>query len=525
MSTEKIKELIEIYDQFLTNKNTRKLSKWKPVELYELTNFLPENSSLNVRMYHLKNNLFCVPKCEECNMNETKFCNDCHCYRKFCGRKCAANNQNTKDNKQKAVKEKYGNEHYFHTDDYKEKAKETIKKKYGVDHPNKNEIIKEKRKQTCLEKFGETTNLKCAETKEKIKNTMIERYGVDNPSKSPELLQKIHKKMSVTYKEHLPEILEKRKQTNMKRYGRPDSAQMHLTLENVKLSYNKEWLLEQNKLYPVCYIAKKLGMGLSQLCIRFKYLNLPINPYHSISSIHQQILDYILELYDGELIINDRKLLNKKELDIILPELNLSFEVNGTYWHSEENGKDKNYHLNKTLLCAEKGIQLIHIFEYELTHKLNVVKHNISSLLGKLEPVDSNTLNFIEIKRNEAEEFFNCNNLYNFINSDYYFALVNSNKDIYMCVSIKSNDNELEVTQLQNKCGYVIENGLQIIIKNLKELFSNILLIIKEDKCWFVNDYSKFGFTYLTSTEPTFVTISNKHKVWNCGYLLFYIQL
>ncbi|MFW6130771.1 MAG: hypothetical protein ACOC56_06250, partial [Atribacterota bacterium] len=53
------------------------------------------------------------------------------------------------------------------------------------------------------------------------------------------------------------------------------------------------------------------------------------------------------------------------ELDIYLPDFNIAIEYNGLYWHSELNGKDRNYHLNKTNICENENIQLIHIFEDE----------------------------------------------------------------------------------------------------------------------------------------------------------------
>ena len=42
---------------------------------------------------------------------------------------------------------------------------------------------------------------------------------------------------------------------------------------------------------------------------------------------------------------------------------NLAIEFNGLYWHSEEHGKNENYHINKSLLCKSKNFNLIHIFE------------------------------------------------------------------------------------------------------------------------------------------------------------------
>ena len=63
-----------------------------------------------------------------------------------------------------------------------------------------------------------------------------------------------------------------------------------------------------------------------------------------------------------EIKTNNRKLLNGKELDIYIPSLNKAIEFNGKYWHYNENftpGK----HSNKSNLCREKGIKLLHIRE------------------------------------------------------------------------------------------------------------------------------------------------------------------
>ena len=64
------------------------------------------------------------------------------------------------------------------------------------------------------------------------------------------------------------------------------------------------------------------------------------------------------------MIENDRELIAPYELDIVIPEIKLSIEFNGVYWHSCFY-KDKNYHLIKTELCEKFGYRLIHIFEDE----------------------------------------------------------------------------------------------------------------------------------------------------------------
>ena len=54
-------------------------------------------------------------------------------------------------------------------------------------------------------------------------------------------------------------------------------------------------------------------------------------------------------------MIEHQEFLIELEKDVYIPDY-LALEFNGLYWHSEF-GKDKNYHLNKTLLCKEQDIE------------------------------------------------------------------------------------------------------------------------------------------------------------------------
>ena len=62
--------------------------------------------------------------------------------------------------------------------------------------------------------------------------------------------------------------------------------------------------------------------------------------------------------------------------------MKLAFEFNGLYWHNELN-KTNNYHLNKSNLCEEKGIQLISIWEDDWVYKQDIVKSMILNKLNK----------------------------------------------------------------------------------------------------------------------------------------------
>lgn len=80
------------------------------------------------------------------------------------------------------------------------------------------------------------------------------------------------------------------------------------------------------------------------------------------------------------------------EIDILIPELNLSFEYNGMYWHSDKVIQEKtkgyfknadDYHQYKTNECKKLGIDLFHIFEKDYTENKEKVLSFIYDILSK----------------------------------------------------------------------------------------------------------------------------------------------
>jgi very-short-patch-repair endonuclease len=103
-----------------------------------------------------------------------------------------------------------------------------------------------------------------------------------------------------------------------------------------------------------------------------------------VSETENELAAFVKKHYNGDIILNDRNILNGKELDIYLPELKLAIEFNGLYWHSEMEKYD-NYHVDKTNTCEKQDIQLIHIFEDDWNFKQDIVK---SMLLNKFKRTD-----------------------------------------------------------------------------------------------------------------------------------------
>jgi hypothetical protein len=78
----------------------------------------------------------------------------------------------------------------------------------------------------------------------------------------------------------------------------------------------------------------------------------------------------------------NRKLLEGKEIDILIPDKKIGIEYNGLYFHTEKMGKNSSYHLNKTLESNINGYKLIQVFEDEWMMNKDLVKEKIKHILG-----------------------------------------------------------------------------------------------------------------------------------------------
>lgn len=305
--------------------------------------------------------------------------------------------------------------------------------------------------------YNETCSNKCAcknpLRNEKIKQTNLERYGVEN----------IYQKLEV--KQHSVEAIKEGKRNYKCLFCGKDCGNKKFCSEECKTKYKQDnksynnrkqaiktckdqfdgkmnsgaWPTRKSKIEQFekehnCTSVKKLCSMYGQA---WRVLNLPkimINKQNSAisndylpeiqkfavkynitsrSSIEDIIVQDISNIYNNTIIRNTRRVIKPLELDIYLPDLNLAIEFNGTYWHSNSR-KDKDYHLKKSLLCREKNIRLIHIYEFE------PYQTQIQLLKDLILGID-----------NYPKEDFNKNNLINNIPEPTIIYNDNNNNIIY----------------------------------------------------------------------------------------------
>lgn len=263
--------------------------------------------------------------------------------------------QSIQTKKQNTLLKNYGVINPLLSDKIKTKVEKTNLKKYGEKYSFQSDVVKNKIKNTLQEKYGITNIMELDSIKSKIKETNLQKYGFDNPSKNPDVKEKI-------------------KNTNIKKYGLKEGKKGKNVLEKSGFSnyqtLTKELInfLENNPYSVSCeetYNKFKLSDTFLAKLLRKANREDLINGDIFVSKGEIQLQDFIKRLHNGEIITNDRKILDGKELDIYLPELKIAIEYNGLIFHSEKFKKDKNYHFDKFNTCQKLGISLYSIFDYE----------------------------------------------------------------------------------------------------------------------------------------------------------------
>jgi hypothetical protein len=290
----------------------------------------------------------------------------------------------------KTCLERYGDENYVN----KEKTKLTNIEKYGCVNVFQNEKIKDKIKKTNIEKYGVEFPQQNKEILSKSIKTTLIKYEKERPSQNKKVYDKIKNTKKEKYNDEYYNNQKKSKETLLKKYGINNVSMLPGHKESVRNYYNVKIQNKYNFIKCVDYekwvyfgeCEKKHSYSID-IDLYHNRLSHDITtctvcyPEHSLTSDgERKLLQYIKDNYNGNVIENDRKILEGKELDIYLPELNLAFEYNGTYWHSEI-FKDENYHVDKTKKCENKNIKLVHVWEKEWKENNDNIKKQIKDLL------------------------------------------------------------------------------------------------------------------------------------------------
>ncbi len=214
-------------------------------------------------------------------------------------------------------------------------------------------------------------------------------------------------------------------------------------------------------------------------------------------------------------IINDRNQISPYELDIFISDSNLSIELNGNYWHSELNGKDYTYHLNKTRECEKKKIQLLNIFESEWKFKQNIIKSIINSKLGKCDRIYARKCKIKEITNNEKNKFLNQTHLQGEDKSSIRLGLYYNNELISVMTFCKSRFNkkyEWELSRFASELNTTVVGGASKLLSYfIKQYTPKSIISYSNRRYSNGNLYKQLGFQFLHNSKPNYFYLEKDH--------------
>jgi len=499
----------------IITKNVNILITKKNLEYYKNLGYDTElKNIINIKISDLQkgSNKIIVVKCDICGnernlkygyyiknilKNKKYYCNKCkfiltkETNLKKYGTEYSITSNDVQKKIKKTIKEKYGVENISQINSVKRKIKKTNLDKYGVDNPMKSDIIKQKKIDNIFKKYGVSNVFQMDSVKEKLKNTNLEKYGEEYNINSNFIKRKIKNTINKnTLKKYKKYNILSINNDNKKYTFKCDCGENHNFDINIDLFYNRKQI--NTKLCTICNSVSSQNSGLEI-----------------------QLQEFIKDNYNN-IILNDRHL--GKELDIYIPDLKLALEFNGLYWHNELH-KENDYHLKKTELCEEKGIQLIHIYEDDWLYKQNIVKSMILNKLNKsTNRIYARKTKVREINDNKlVRKFLDENHRQGFVGSSVKLGLFFDNELVSLMILGKrrivmgkkgSQEGDYELLRFCSKLNTNVIGGANKLFKYFIRNYEPKEITTYADRSWSQGGiYKQLGFEYQGKTKPNYYYI------------------
>jgi hypothetical protein len=212
-----------------------------------------------------------------------------------------------------------------------------------------------------------------------------------------------------------------------------------------------------------------------------------------------------------EIEINNRKIINPYELDVYCPKLNLAIEFNGLFFHSTKEkysiGKDKDYHINKKIMCLKKGIDLIYVWGDDWELKKDLVKSIINNRLGLTTKIGARKCLIKEVDKQESKKFLKNNHIQGDCVESKRYGLY-FNKELISLATFKLMKKDTGIYELKrfcNKQNLSVIGGLSKLFKHfIKEVDPNEIIAFCDNDYFKEDIYYSIGMILIDDFIPNY---------------------
>lgn len=235
------------------------------------------------------------------------------------------------------------------------------------------------------------------------------------------------------------------------------------------------------------------------------------------SVMEYEVIEKIQDFYDGEIIHTYRleKTKNRgayKTIDIFVPEFRLGIELNGIFWHKNDDVR----HLEKRELCKRENIELIQFTDLDIKEKIDIVMSVISNKLQKNKKIFARNCVIKEIDNSTYKKFCEENHLMGYSAASIKLGSYFENDLISVFSMGKSRfcENEYELIRF---CSKIFHSNVGILSKFVKYIGKNYPINEIITYCNLShatgNGYKKIGFEEVSVSPPNYYYFNKKEDV------------
>lgn len=241
---------------------------------------------------------------------------------------------------------------------------------------------------------------------------IVQKYHIENYTQN-EMIEWINSYLKendpITNRtfEKIVKILDIRKNDNIRIFNQGKKSRKELldNLEKLKQAGfdTREELAkyyEDNKNLTKQSLAKQLNKNINEDFFTIRWFGRHLDPFLSegrlkgVSRVEKEFQEMVSLVVPSDVnaVFNDWKTISPYQLDILIPELNIAIEFNGNYWHSDKflmknhNMTSEEYHTMKSLMCKEKGINLLFVWEYDWYENSDLILQELEKVFQGKKP-------------------------------------------------------------------------------------------------------------------------------------------
>lgn len=230
------------------------------------------------------------------------------------------------------------------------------------------------------------------------KQHYIENYGVEHNMQIPEVAKKSGEAIR----------LSRSLRSDNEKLEREKSYRQTRMPDTYHLVEDRDWLFDQYVTQENSVISISRKFDISEGAVKNAILRheIPYTPEREyanfVSGEEQDYYDFIKSIRPDAV----QSFRNGYELDVFIPELNLGFEYNGCYYHSEAY-KNKLYHQNKVEHFHRHGIRLVQIWSDSWLYNQDRTKNFIKNILAPGKTIGARKCAVSEIDTTKYNTFLN----------------------------------------------------------------------------------------------------------------------